>query len=532
MKGYTRAGTIFRGVRSCLSFRAPHESTVMKLKHFALGTLASGALLASCAASDAPEPVAKINLSPTAQTRTAPINSNLRLVAADAATPPARVKPAELSPAQFTDYQGAIAKTAAMTNDAKARQMAQKLGLDILNVTWEDTGRYKDSSVGPNISDMTIQVAARDPRTEKLDITAMPVIRQPNFSDVTADIDPREFTLLVGNQANRNLKRVSLSDFLNAPTAFMTRPWKWKGDKQTLSAPRDSKVLVSAQACFLPIPKKGEAVFNPVIFNYQSVKNDPAVLTILATREGTSMTIIDNTRDAFETHSIWGQRLFHNQNGERASLTGKRESDFVKANPGAGQTAPQAGKESGLNMVLLIQVPLKQKQQFLPSIVMDGAAMSALPAPMAKSAARSNVENAVIGHGALEGKFTETDDVAIERDPKFPVRVTVQFYKATDNGVVSEQDLKAIKTQINRVYSRSAYVGSLVTGGETGRITEYEGVKVQPTNWWGNFWARHEKNTGDSREVALEKLRKLLGDDYLNRPVSELYLNDLLRRKI
>ena len=96
----------------------------------------------------------------------------------------------------------------------------------------------------------------------------------------------------------------------------------------------------------------------------------------------------------------------------------------------------------------------------------------------------SNVENAVIGHGELEGKFTETDDVAIERDPNFPVRVTVQFYKATDNGVVSQADLKAIKTQINRVYSRSAYVGSLVTGGQTGRITEYQGVKVQPVNWW------------------------------------------------
>ncbi len=492
---------------------------------FALGALASGALLASCAAPSAPKPNAQTDVSPVAQTET----PKIKLVA-DAATSPAPRKPAVLSPVQFKDYRGAIAKTAAMTNDARARQMANKLGLDILNVTWEDTGRYKGSMVGPNISDMTIQVAARDPRTEKLDITAMPVIRQPNFSDVTADIDPREFTLLVGNQANRTLRRVSLADFLKAPTAWMARPWKWKGANKSLSAPRDSKVLVSAQACFLPIPRKGEAVFNPVIFNYQSVKNDPAVLTILATREGTSMTIIDNTRDAFESGSVWGQRLFHNQNGERASLTGQRQSDFSKANPGAPKTAPQAGKESGLNMVLLIQVPLKQKNPM--QFYADGATMDSapMPAPMMQARARSNVENAVIGHGALEGKFTETDDVAIERDPKFPVRVTVQFYKATDNGVASEADLKAIKTQINRVYSRSAYVGSLVTGGQTGRITEYEGIKVQPADWWQQFWQRHQKNTGDDREIALAKLRKLLGEDYLNRPVSELYLNDLLRQ--
>ena len=498
----------------------------MKLSHLALGALASATVLASCAAPDAPKPDTKAEVSPLAQSETPPI----KLVAADAATPPARPEPAVLSPTQFRDYQAAIRKTAAMTGDPKAQQMAGKLGLDILNLTWEDTGRYQNSSVGPNISDMTIQVAARNPKTEKLDITAMPVIRQPNFSDVTADIDPRDFTLLVGNQANRNLTRVSLADFLKSPTAWMTRPWKWKGENTTLSAPRDSKVLVSAQACFLPIPRKGEAVFNPVIFNYQSVKDDPAVLTILATREGTSMTIIDNTRDAFETGSLWGQRLFHNQNGERASLTGQRQSDFSKANPNAPKTAPQAGKESGLNMVLLIQVPLKQKNLPRPGMAMDEAMPMAAPPAAAAPVRSSNVENAVIGHGALEGKFTETDDVAIERDPKFPVRVTVQFYKATDNGVVSEKDLKAIKTQINRVYSRSAYVGSLVSGGQTGRVTEYEGVKVQPADWWANFWTRHQKNTGDSREVALAKLHKLLGEDYLNRPVSELYLNDLLRQ--
>ena len=38
----------------------------------------------------------------------------------------------------------------------------------------------------------------------------------------------------------------------------------------------------------------------PVLFNYQSPQGDPAVLAILATREGTSATVIDSTRDAFE----------------------------------------------------------------------------------------------------------------------------------------------------------------------------------------------------------------------------------------
>ena len=432
-------------------------------------------------------------------------------------------------PDQTAQYRAAIEKTALMCDDPKAQKMAAARDLQILNLTWEDTGRYKGSSVGPNISDMTIQVAAHDAKTGKLDVTCMPVIRHPNFSDKTADLDPRDFTLLIGNQAKRPLRRVSLADFLEEPTAFMTRPWSWKGPKKTLWAPRDTKVLVSAQACFLPIPKSGKATFNPVIFNYQSTKGDPAVLTILATREGTSMTIIDNARDAFATGAVWGQRLFHNQNGQRASLTGTRQSEFLAKNPNA-TAGHQAAGERGLNMVLLVQVPLKQKTPMRFKSESADYAAAPMMAPPAASERRSDVENAVIGHGDLEGKYTETDFLPIERDPKFPVRVTVQFYKATSNGVVSDTDLKEIKAQIDRVYAKSDYVGSLVTQGETGRVTEYEGVKVQPADWWQQFWQRHQHETGDTRAVAMAKLGRLLGKNYRARPVSELYLHDLMRK--
>jgi hypothetical protein len=441
----------------------------------------------------------------------------------------------KLTPELARAYREAIRRTAGMVADPTAQRLAQRHGLQVLNLTWEDTGRYKGSSVGPNISDMTIQVAERDPRTERLSVTCMPVIRFPNFSDKTCDLDPRDFTLLVGNENGQALKRISLYDFLEEPTAYLSNPRSWGGNKpKTLVAPeRDSKVLVSAQACFLPIPKKGKATFNPVIFNYQSYAKNPAVLTILVTREGTSATIIDNQRDAFETGAVWGQRLFHNAEGQRASLTGERESDF-RAKGGDGDAPsvgnPRTGGETGMNMVLLIQVPLKFKEQRR----MYAPAMESAAAPAAAGAAsrsNSNVENAVIGHGELEGPFTEIDNLAIERDPRFPVRVTVQFYKATDNGVVNEKDLASIAAQINRVYSKSDYVGSLVTEGRTGRITEYDGPKVQPPDWWEQFWSNYEADFGISRAEARRRLRELLGAGYVQRPVTELYLRDCLRRK-
>jgi hypothetical protein len=479
-----------------------------------------------------PAPQAKVVQSPPTPFPTAPIQS----------TPPVKMTKSMIkttsqnvmNPVDLAAYQQAVRETALMVSNAEALRLASLHGLQILNLTWEDTGRYKGSAVGPNISDMTIQVALKDPKTQQLAVTCMPVIRFPNFTDKSCDLDPRDFTLLVGNEVGQELKRLSLFDFLDRPTDFLSNPDSWKSSKKTLLAARDSKVLVSAQACFLPVPKKGKAEFNPVLFNYQSYKENPAVLTLLVTREGSSVTVIDNTRDAFETGSVWGQRLFHNENGQRASLTGERESEFeTKHSPTKGVSVARPGDstgESGLNMVLLVQVPLKQKP--MKRSISFEALMCMAPNAVMESERKSDVENAVIGHGELEGPFTEIDNLSIERDERFPVRVTVQFYKATSNGVVSEADLQAIKEQIDRVYAPSDYVGSLVTEGETGRITEYEGIKQQPHDWWERFWERHELNTGDSRDVAITKLQALLGKNFEQRPVSDLYLRSLLRRKV
>src|SRR5262245_56389748 len=82
------------------------------------------------------------------------------------------------------DFSEVVRKTAAMVHDPEAQRLAQRHGLQVLNLTWEDTGRFKGSSVGPNISDMTIQVQTQGGKQ----LTCMPVIRFPNFTDKTGDI--------------------------------------------------------------------------------------------------------------------------------------------------------------------------------------------------------------------------------------------------------------------------------------------------------------------------------------------------------
>jgi len=433
-------------------------------------------------------------------------------------------------PSTSQGYLDVIRRVAGMTSDPQASNLVRRFGFDLVNLTWEDTGRYKGSAVGPNISDMTIQVGAWNERRQ-YEVSAMPVIRYSNFSDVTGDIAPEDFTLLVGNEdrGRGGLQRVSLREVLEDPTAFLSNPRSWPSRNPTLLAPRDDKVLVSAQACFLPIPKQGIAKFNPVLFNYQSRPGDPAVLTIMATREGTSMTVIDNQRDSLGFGAVWGQRLYFNDRGRRASLTGERLSDFDRKTGGAGS---EGG--AGMSMVLVIQVPLKQRfadryKDSYPSA--GGFGGGGAGANKAAAERRSDTENAVIGHGETEGPFTEIDNLPIERDPRYPVRVTVQFYKATSTGVVSEADMRQIKDEIRSVYDHADSVGSLVTEGHTGRVTEYWGVKVQPAGWWREFWNRYEQDTGETREDALRRLARLLGPKVETRPVCDLYLRDVLRRR-
>jgi hypothetical protein len=422
---------------------------------------------------------------------------------AKAATPEKAAKPAR-DPARV--YHRMVQKVANMVNDDRAYRVAQAFGLHLLDVLWEDAGRWEGSSVGPNISDVTIEVegyaGGKRPRTY-----LMPVMRHDNFTDKTADIRTDEIMIPVGNHEDGGaLEVISLKELLENPGEFMSAPDKGAIKGESLLAKRDTHVLVSAQHAFLPVPEGGQAKFWPVIFNYQSTKKNPAVLTILVTRQGTSMTIIDNAHDVVgsDESGSWGQRLYFNEAGARAPLVAERLAD-VKASGVTtnGESAASLGDDS--NVLMLIQVPLKYRAPRPKSPTKVKAAtkstdaMGAMGAPSAgggggygsgRGSERSNVDTAVLGHGPTEGEFSELDGLTIARDPRFPVRVTLQFYQATSNGVVSRADVKAMAAQIKKVYKKGDFVGSLVvpTEADRKRPTNWDGVSTAPPNVsWRDF---------------------------------------------
>ena len=145
---------------------------------------------------------------------------------------------------------------------------------------------------------MTLQVTGKD----GLD-NAMPVIRQPNFSDKTTDISIDQIFLMVGNEKGADLNKISLKEYLNAFASYVD-----KGSvKGNLYCERDEKIIQSVQACFLPAEEGEEVAFNVALFNYQSYAGNPAVLVLVASAQGTSAQIIDEG---------YGQKLSFNKNGQ------------------------------------------------------------------------------------------------------------------------------------------------------------------------------------------------------------------------
>jgi hypothetical protein len=385
------------------------------------------------------------------------------------------------------EHLDAVRRVASLVSDADAQRLAQAHGLRLLNVLWEDTGRWQGSSLGPNISDVTIEVVSGE--GDRRALALMPVLRFPNFADRTADVRLDRLFVRVGNERAGGPERVvSLRDVLADPVRFLSFPAGGTIRSGSLLAPRDTHALVSAQAAFLPVPRAGRATFHPVIFNYQSTAGHPAVLTLLVTRQGTSMTVIDNARDTVSGGASWGQRLFFNAAGQRAPLVAERLSDVQSGGTTAnGESAASLGADA--NLLMLVQVPLVVHH---PPPRFQAYEKKGVSAPAPSSAAPSrradDLETAVLGHGDLEGPFTELAGLTIERDARFPVRVTVQFYQATSTGRVGDAEMARLARTLSDVYAKGDFVGSLVVPGpgDPRRPTAWDGASPPPgpVSWW------------------------------------------------
>ena len=74
--------------------------------------------------------------------------------------------------------------------------------------------------------------------------------------------------------------------------------------------------------------------------------------------------------------------------------------------------------------------------------------------------------------------------------------MTVQFYKATSNGVVSAEDLEQIAADRPRLRRRATTSAAWWSTARSGRPTEHDGPKVEPPGWWDGFLSHLEADYG------------------------------------
>ncbi len=382
--------------------------------------------------------------------------------------------------------------------------------------------------------------------------TAMPLIKAPNFSDKTWDTPMEKIRLLVGNEHGETLRSVTLTEFLQNLGDYLHDASAWPGRSKKscnlYARDKDSHVLMSAQACFLPVPEAGgEVSFNVAAYQYQSRPRAPAVLCIISGMLGTSVCLITNDTGGGGGRRY--QRLYFNKNGMACPFTGQLLREWrVKKGQTTNLDAPMTEEERLHNALLFIQVPLKAEKvsaewsqgfsfgggappassgfsfgggadgvykgsgesagiiyegAFVPKGIYDGmtdaemdAALLAadgpelfVPAP--KKA--STTKDAIVSIGESVGEYKELKGVGakLKRDARYPVRVTVQFYKTTSNGGVSAEDLAIIASQFDEVRTKTQGTPKPATslvmgGGDTGRPTEPG--KVGWPAWWVAYY--------------------------------------------
>lgn len=353
--------------------------------------------------------------------------------------------------------------------------LAESYGNKIMNVSWEDTSRYVNSSFGSNISDLTLNVKGQN----------MPLIRKPNFADITSDQDIGNFNLIVGNENNTTKQMISLETYLKNIGKYTNNP-----NIKSMFRERDNKILTSAQACVLPL-ENGEVEFNIKLYNYQS-QSEPAVLIIVVSSEGTSTQIV-NGRNC---------TLYFNKDGKNANFIAERLSEDRKK-CGVSVEGAMTNEEKQRNAILIFQIPLKIKRAVIKSVPMAYSASAysasassnqlegcflesdglgkfsrsalAIPVPSCGTNKKIGFENAVIKTGGAFGSYLGTAGKTLERDEDSPIRCTIQYYKVTDTTDINESMIKEISEQINRQYNSvdDSKRGSLVVG-DSDRITKSE----------------------------------------------------------
>ena len=330
----------------------------------------------------------------------------------------------------------------------------KKYNLVSEKVQWNDVERYSNSCWGSNISDWTLVL--------KNDENLLPLIKPQNFTDKVSVMSTDKIGLIVGNEKfGEELRAITLSEYLKNFDKYNS-----DCDRNTnlYSEEMDSKITIRAQAVPLPVDSKtGIIEFNPTSYSYQTVSNDdPRNVNVVSSHLGTS-----SQTDCSSKQNIFIQRTLPDQRKENVYFKAKAESS--ETDDEKSLTSTILGTKSmgcGRNRVIFIQIPIKQKVKHSRNNIYNNIYGSNI---ISKRSNNINLEccrsfeNANIYHGTNAGYAKKLGRTDLVRDKNQHITITVCFYYAVPNGILTDENVKRIRDDLTSVYKDGFWTGSLVT---------------------------------------------------------------------
>ena len=365
-----------------------------------------------------------------------------------AVTPPS-------APLEWEDY---FHRTTNLTQQPDFMRIVQEQKFFPVKISWEDIGRYENSSWGDRISDVGIWVrlVESDPSSAKL---ALSVRRDSNFRD--------KILMVPADRIKVHLKASGRTEERTLPQRL--------AELGLASPNRDRNVIVSNQFAIVPVPSRTmrgawaeghppRAAFTFSIFPYGSTN-----YVITDVIEGSSEAIVGPGNH---------QLLFSNVNGQKAPFTASRAADrpdLLKMEA----DLKSAGMDVDVQRYYLIQVPLRRDARGIQLSNMGAPPFERpmpLPSPYApmpagiagagatKQAAipsaterQAGLDKVAIGHGEVEGPYFGGAGYRGARADE-PIRVTVVYF-VTPVGAITRADMA------NFASAFAAWDGQAIWGG-------------------------------------------------------------------
>lgn len=316
-----------------------------------------------------------------------------------------------------------------MASDSNVSLFARNEGFVFQTISSKGSESFNASSVGSNISDVTLQVQG-----VKRNYCNMPVLRHDNFYDYYQEVDLSRISVWTGNKTNAEiLVQKTLRTYLEN--------YKRKSIEGPLLIEREKFAHHRVQACFLPAEEGKFVNFNVALYNNQFSQKLPAVLAIIASSKGTTAHMIkDNNKN--------GNKLLLNLGGKTYDFKAERLKDVRTRNGGDVESALSDQEELNRKL-LIIQIPMtnvkiieenhKRRARTKSSTRLSGL-----------TAASSSVDDAQISVGKNIGtkKVRAVTQKTLKRDASLPIQVMTQLYKIIDVGDISQEQIKAITQEI------------------------------------------------------------------------------------